>query len=118
MKAKEKKSNNDSRKKDQYTIVLEDLRSQFKVFGESLDGFRKETRERLDKIEKNQEVTLEYLYRIDEEISDIKKELKKFDESRIDKSEFESLKTKIQEIEKELKRVIEWQKSRQKSACA
>lgn len=95
-------------------MMIEVFQDQLKMVAEDLSGFRDETKKRLDKIEKNQEVTLEYLYRIDEEISDIKKELKKFEESNVDKDEFELLKTKIGEIEKELKRVVEWQKNQQK----
>lgn len=112
-------NNNTSRKKDQYTIVLEDLRSQFKVFGESLSGFRKETRERLDKIEKNLEVTLEYLFRIDDEILDIKKKLENMEknDAGCDNAEFGMLKTKIFEMEKEMKKIIAWKKEQQKLAC-
>lgn len=121
MNEKQKKSNNDLQKKDVYTIVLEELRSQFKVFGESLDGFRKETRERLDKLEKNQEVTLEYLYRIDDRLNEIEKDLKEIkaklktiDENKVDKIELDSLKEKIKEIEKKLKKAVEWRRNQQK----
>jgi predicted nuclease with TOPRIM domain len=107
-----------SAKKDRYTVVLEQLNSQFKVFGENLAGFRSEVKKRLDKLEENQEVTLEYLFKIDDrlneierELRDIKAELEKIDESKIDKRKFQFLKKKVQEIEKELKRVVECQKS-------
>lgn len=35
----------------QFTVVLEDIRSQFQVFGESLQGFREEVNARFDRIE-------------------------------------------------------------------
>ena len=99
-------------------MMIEVFQDQLKMVAEDLSGFRDETKKRLDKIEKNQEVTLEYLYRIDEEISDIKKKLKNIDEGKVDKKELEFLKTKVFEMEKELKRVVEWQKNQQKLACA
>jgi phage shock protein A len=107
-----------SAKKDRYTVVLEQLNSQFKVFGEGLAGFRSEVKKRLDKLEENQEVTLEYLFKIDDrlneierELRDIKADFKKIDENEIDAKEFESMKVKVAEIEKELKKAIEWQKN-------
>jgi hypothetical protein len=39
-------------RKDQYTIVLEQLNSQFKAFGESLVGFREKTKEGFDQIDR------------------------------------------------------------------
>jgi hypothetical protein len=106
-------------------MMIEVLQDQMKMVAEDLSGFRDETKKRLDKIEKNQEVTLEYLFRIDDRLNEIEKELKeikadmkRIDENNVDKDEFEILKTKIGEIEKELKRVIEWQKEQQKLTCA
>ena len=84
-------------------LMIEVFQDQLKMVAEDLSGFRDETKKRLDKIEKNQEVTLEYLYRIDEEISDIKKKLKKFDESNVGKKDFESVKARVFDCETRLK---------------
>lgn len=101
-------------------LMIEVFQDQLKMVAEDLSGFRDETKKRLDKIEKNQEVTLEYLYRIDEEISDIKKELENMEknDAGCDNTELETLKTKIFEMEKEIKKIIAWKQDQQKTACA
>ena len=70
-----------SQKRDQYTVVLEDLRSHFKAFGESLDFVRadvsvlkKEFREFKDETKSNFETVFEYCSNIDDEIKSLKSE--------------------------------------------
>jgi peptidoglycan hydrolase CwlO-like protein len=81
MSTKPKKLNQALRKKDVYTIVLEDLRSQFKVFGESLDDVKRN----LSAVRKTGDTTFE-------EVGDIKVEIT-------------AIKMRIDSIEKKLNRI-------------
>ena len=77
-------------KHDRQTVVLEDINSKFSLMLENFSGIRKEIRDNhkefldfkdemldfVDRTDKNLKVALEYLFRIDEEIQDMKAELK------------------------------------------
>ncbi len=102
-------------------LMIEVFQGDLKMVAENLSGFREETKKRLNELERNQKVTLEYLFKIDDQLNEIerdlkeiKAELKKMDEGKADKKELEFLKTKVLELEKELKRVVKWQKKQQK----
>jgi len=85
VKEKKVEKNPPLKKRDVYTIVLEDLRSQFKVFGESLDAVKKKGEE-----------TFEEVGNIKVEITEIKTEITEI------KTEITEIKTEITEIKKRL----------------
>ena len=93
---KEKKQ---SRQKDAYTIVLENIYSNFKVFGESLEFIRDEVKNhthRLAKIEErltNMEVDLEF----------VKSELGIIRHNQITRDEFKFLETRVTRLERKLR---------------
>lgn len=82
--------------RDQYTVVLEDLRSQFKVFGESLaltrEVFSRQVEEIKESIKKIEE-RIFYLERANLEL------LKEIRENTISRSEFEELRAKVRQLE-------------------
>jgi predicted nuclease with TOPRIM domain len=75
-------------KRDVYTIVLEDLRGQFKVFGESLDDMKRN----LKAVKKRGDETFEEVGNIKVEITEIK-------------TEITEIKTRLDSIEKRLSRI-------------
>ena len=81
VKEKKVEKNPPLKKRDVYTIVLEDLRSQFKVFGESLDAVKKKGEETF------------------EEVGNIKVEITEI------KTEITEIKKRLDSIEKRLSRV-------------
>jgi len=69
-------------KPDQQTVILEDINSKLALVLEQFSGIRSEIRsnhkeflEFRDRTDKNLKVALEYLFRIDEEIQDMKTEI-------------------------------------------
>jgi hypothetical protein len=112
-------------------MMIEGFEGHLKLLAESFDAkfgsLEKKMTERFDEMkvrfdefDKNQKITLKYLFKIDDEILDIKKKLEDMEknDASCDKAEFGMLKTKIFEMEKEMKKIIIWKKERQKSACA
>lgn len=78
--------------KDQYTVVLEDLRSQFRVFGEGLSlvgGEVKKTSGKLDKMETDLEM--------------IKAELALIRHNQVSRDEFKFLETRVARLERRIK---------------
>jgi len=98
--------------RDQYTVILESLHSNFKVFGESLgavrDGleeFREDVKKEFAGVHSNFQTVFDYLSRIDDELKDIKSEMKKIKEelkSKADFVRFEALEARVLKIEEEL----------------
>ena len=98
--------------RDQYTVVVESLRSDFKVFGESLGavrdglgGFKEDVKKEFAGVRGNFETVFDYLSRIDDELKDIKNEMKKLKEelkSKADLVRFEALESRVLKIETEL----------------
>ncbi|MDD3487469.1 MAG: hypothetical protein PHF35_03790 [Candidatus Moranbacteria bacterium] len=118
-----KKSNRIASRRDQYTVVLEQLNSQFKAFGENLAGLRGKFEKFETRTEENFDIIKNYLFaisdrldKIETDLKSIKAEMSQIDESEVDKKDFEFLKNKVLELEAELKRVAQWQKNYQKSA--
>ena len=101
MSEKSKKLNHVAGKKDQYTVVLEQLNSQFKAFGESLAGFREKMEERFDKFEakteKNFEIVKNYLSNVTDDLDRISNEIKEM-KSEPEKIDFD----RVAELEKEV----------------
>ena len=77
-----------SSKRDQYTVVLEDIRSQNKVFGESLSAFRKQTAKTLNS---HTEMIGNIMIRLEE----IKGELKQ----KVDYQDFVRLEKRVVHLE-------------------
>ena len=96
-----------SSKRDQYTVVLEDLRSQFKAFGESLAGLRENTDHRLSRIDERLarlELELNHLRlevaEVRSEVELIKTEMAVIRHSLITREEFKFLETRVRRLEK------------------
>ncbi|PIR40127.1 MAG: hypothetical protein COV33_01375 [Candidatus Zambryskibacteria bacterium CG10_big_fil_rev_8_21_14_0_10_34_34] len=91
-----KKTNNKPKsqtiKKDQYTVVLEDLRSNFKVFGESLDLVK----DKVDSIDKRVDSIDKRVDSIDKRVDSIDKRVDSIDK-RLGgvESDLEILKTEV-----------------------
>lgn len=82
---------------DKVAVILEDLRSQFKVFGEALGGLIERHNDHIEMTAKNSE-DIEI---IKSDIAFIKVELKKF----IRVEEFESLEKRVVLLENKLARI-------------
>ena len=89
----EKSSNNKkSGKRDQYTVVLEDLRGQFKVFGEALSVVDK-------KIDRNTEMTGQIMVDVEQlkmDVAEIKHDLKQ----KVGRDEFARLEKRVLMLER------------------
>jgi len=90
------------------------LEERFDSLEGRFDRFENKVQEDFKVVKSFLSVATDNLDKITKDIKKIKAELKKINENKIDRIEFESLKTKVQEIEKELKRIVEQQKSNQK----
>ena len=78
--------------RDQYTVVLEDLRSQFKVFGEGLDAVRAD----LNEVRKQGDATFEAVGELKEDVAVLKEDV------AILKEDVTVLKQDMQEVKEEL----------------
>ncbi len=80
-----------STKKDQYTVVLEDLRSHFRAFGENLDYVRKDLKE----VKNTVEAHTEMIGRIMIDVEEIKSGM----QEKIDRKEFSKLEKRLVTLE-------------------
>jgi len=99
-----------SSKRDQYTVVLEDIHSQNKVFGEALSLVRDEVKDNTRKLEKVDE----RLFGVEGRLSDIdtrlsgvetdleviKNELAIIRHNQVTRDEFKLLETRVSRLEK------------------
>lgn len=97
-------------KKDQFTVVLEEMRYQFGVMSEGFSGVNK----RFDKLDRkvdsnsNFKNTFEYLSKIDDEVQSIKEEMAEMRNNiingeKIDPVKFFEIERRVEIVEKELK---------------
>lgn len=96
-----------SSERAQFTVVLEDIRSQFKVFGEGLAGLREHTDHRFDRIEERLLRIEERLARVEERLLKLeadmeimKSELAVIRHNQITRSEFQLLETRVKRLER------------------
>ena len=111
------KTPHQSSRRDQYTVVLEDLRSQFKVFGESLDSVRDMVAinsERMVKLEIDLTQVKIELTEVKSELAEVKLELVELKSdseimkselaiirhNQITRDEFKLLETRVSRLEK------------------
>jgi hypothetical protein len=83
---------------DKFTVMvegLEGLRGEFYAFRDDMNGLREETRSNFTSV-------FEYLSRIDDELSDIKKELVKIKDEKSDKPYVKGLEMRVSKLEIEL----------------
>ena len=88
--------------RDQYTVVLEDLSSQFKVFGEDLGSVRQD----LDSIRKKGDATFEAVGELKEDMADVKEELhiiRNELKEKIGRDEFVALENRVKRLEKAMR---------------
>lgn len=112
-----KKLPHQSSRRDQYTVVLEDLRSQFKVFGENLDSVREMVAadsERMIKLEIDLTQVKIELTEVRSELAEVmaelaelksdseivKSELAIIRHNQITRDEFKLLETRVSRLEK------------------
>lgn len=107
---KKVQKNSKQNSRDQQTAVLEDINSKFglvleKVSGldEKIDANHQEFLEFRDRTDENLKVALEYLFRINEEIQDMRaevKDLKKLLKDKADLDRLESMEKRLIKLEK------------------
>ena len=76
---KEKVTKTQSRKKDLFTIVLESIRSDFKVFGEKLEGLEKKIDKRFKQVDKKLEQVDRRLEQVDRRLEQVDKRFEQVD---------------------------------------
>jgi uncharacterized protein (DUF2164 family) len=89
--------------RDQYTIVLEDLRSQFGVFGESLEYVSDKVDEISDKVDKNSSHLDNIgirLINVETELEFVKNELGIIRHNQVTRDEFRLLETRVARLER------------------
>jgi len=91
--------------RDEFTDFRDETRANFKTIFE----FRDETQanfktlfEFRDETRANFKIVFDYLSRIDNELQDIKKELKLLDETKVDKQKFNDLTQRVARLERKL----------------
>jgi|SRR3989344_1953945 len=92
-----------SSKRDQYTAVLEDIRSHNKVFGESLGAVRdelKEVHEELNEVHEEVKDHSRRLSPIEADLEIIKNELAIIRHNQVTRDEFKLLETRVNRLEK------------------
>jgi hypothetical protein len=101
-------------KESHVLVVLEDMRDDIKLIAEGLSGTNErldQTNERLGRLEgefcdfksenrENFRLVFNHFSTIEDELQDIKSKLEKMDENKIDKKEFDSLKVRVEKLEK------------------
>ncbi len=87
--------------RDQYTVVLEDLRSQFKVFGEGLDAVRKkgdETFEAVGELKEDVAILKEDMRDVKQDVSQLKVEVSELKEDMLEvKEELHLIRNELKE---------------------
>ena len=99
---REKKSS----KRDQYTIVLEDVRSDFKLFGEELQAVRGSVERldgKVDQLDGKVDRIEGRVVRLEENIEFVKGELTVIRHNQVTRDEFKLLETRVLRLEKRLK---------------
>lgn len=101
--------NKTSKQKDQYTVVLENLRSDFKIFGEKLqlteEKFEKrfdEAENRFDKVENRFDNIENRFDKVEEDLDTIKTELSIIRndlKEKVSREEFKLLETRVLRLE-------------------
>ena len=99
--------------RDQYTVVLEDLRSQFKVFGEGLEAVRKrgdETFEAVGELKEDVAVLKEDVAVLKEDVTVLKEDMQEVKEElhlihnelkeKVSRDEFLALEHRVSRLEK------------------
>ena len=95
-----------SSKKDAYTIVLEGIRSDFKVFGESLSFVRNEVKEHTKMMAEMKEDIMamkENIIKIEEDLEILKADVAIIRHNQITRDEFKFLETRVSRLERKLK---------------
>ena len=82
--------------RDRYTIVLEDIRDQFKEFGEALIGMKVSHEKRFDSMEKKLDSHTEMIGQIMIDVAEIKNDLKQ----KVGRDEFARLEKRVLMIER------------------
>ena len=95
MKKKTPKSNKETMIRDQYTVVLEGLRSDFKVFGESLSGLDIKVETSLEKVNQKLDSHTEMIGSLMIDVQEIKNDLKQ----KVDRNEFAKLEKRVLMLE-------------------
>ena len=93
-----------TKEKDHMVIILEEMRSEFKIFGELLMGFG----EKLEDVKKKGDATFEELGKVKIEIVEIKGDIKEIN-SRLDniEEEIKSIRMDFDLVKNELKRKVD-----------
>jgi tetrahydromethanopterin S-methyltransferase subunit G len=98
MKEKLKKTKEESKTRDQYTVVLEGLRSDFKVFGEDLSLVR----DKVDKIDKKADKIDVRLERVEGDLTLLKGEVALIRHNQVTRDEFKFLESRVSRLEQKM----------------
>ena len=93
---------NTSSKRDQYTAVLEDIRSNNKAFGEALSAFRDQTIDRFDQMDKKLDSHTEIINSHTEMLGNILvrlEEVKNEFKQKVDYQDFAKLQIRVAHLE-------------------
>jgi len=93
------KTKSSSSERDQFMIVLEGIRDDFKVFGEMLNIHVEQSNSRFDNIEKIQSSHTEMLGQLLVDMSEVKGELK----NKVDRDEFMKLELRVINLERKVR---------------
>ena len=88
-----------SSRKDAYTIVLEDIRDNFRAFGESLSFIRDEVKEHTKILAEHSKM----LAILKEDIEILKAEVALIRHNQVTRDEFKFLETRVSRLERKLK---------------
>jgi len=88
-----------SSRKDAYTIVLEDIRDNFRAFGESLSFIRDEVKEHTKILAEHSKM----LAILKEDIEMLKAEVALIRHNQVTRDEFKFLETRVSRLERKLK---------------
>mgnify|MGYP001566169658 CR=1 FL=1 len=113
-KTTKKEDNLNHHSRDEYTVVLEDLRSQFKVFGEVLGDVKEIVSEntikyenlenRLENVENDMGTVKDKLENLENDMGIVKKELSIIRHDQITRDEFKLLETHVDRLEQIIKK--------------
>ncbi|HBE89753.1 MAG: hypothetical protein A3E37_02505 [Candidatus Andersenbacteria bacterium RIFCSPHIGHO2_12_FULL_46_9] len=101
-----------TKKRDEYTVVLEDIRDNFRAFGEALqlvidkvqqiEALQQGTENKLQKIEASQHGTETRLEKIETSVDVIKTEVRLIRRDQVSRDEFDLLEKRVSRIEKRM----------------
>ncbi len=95
------KSGERTYKESEVAVILEDIKGKFDLLAEGQEGIRREIKEFRREVDSRFNQVLEYLSRVEDELMEVKNDLKALKE-KPDKEEFIKLEKRVATLEKKL----------------